>query len=189
MLPQLSRWAVPLVAIVVSFQGLGDSAFGTYMWSAAVDKVLVVIPENGVEDAVHYTFTNSGTDSIWIFTFALTASQPVFPDPTDKAETEYFGKNFSLGVEVKPGGTEEFGYKITPANEIELPPDFGIQLFSPAIDTQLRTGPKITDPALPSDAVGVAASFLVIVYDIPEPATLTIILPCALFWARRRSHP
>lgn len=141
-----------------------------YKYTAAPDNAEITIDE-GQTGLVHYTFTNLGTEPIFIFTFGIGASHPVLPDRTDNAGAHYFGLDRSLGIEVESGDTFKFGYQLTTHGKDKRPehkgdPDLGLEIFDPHVNLGLREGPKITSPFLPKDA-GTIKDFSVTVIDSP----------------------
>jgi hypothetical protein len=159
-----------------------------YMWTATVDKPLVIIDE-GKADLVTYTFSNTGTLPIYVFEFGNPGSEPVIPDPTDRADADYVGPDLSLGKEVAPGASFPFQYFLITDDDgpDEMPRDFGFQIFSPTIGLELRQGPSITSPFLPPNT-GTTDSFAVIVRDVPEPGSLALLAIGTIVAASRRGR-
>ena len=161
------------------FMGHTATAVPMYKYTVVPDMQLITIIE-GMRGVVHYTFTNLGNEPIWVFTFSLSASHPILPDPTDRAGARYFGPDASLGVEVDPGDTFKFGYflitpKADPHPEHKGDPDFGLRTFTPNISLDLREADSITSPFLPDNS-GKVKAFDVKVVDAatPEPGTIAL---------------
>jgi hypothetical protein len=160
-----------------------------YSYTLTPDNPLVVIAE-GEDATVNYTFTNLGTQPIYLFGATYTVNL-IDGDDSDYVDVQYVGPDASLGCEIAPmasgtttscvgtdyqapAGTFKFQYLLTTDTERDKhePIDFGLWIVD--TEPELREGPKITDPFLPDNS-GTTTDFLVLVYDTPEPGSLLLL--------------